>query len=196
MKVFVIVVIVLAVILLTSQIAIIIATSRTEHQKYATLEKDGRFEIRHYPRSMMASVKRTGSYGSVSGEGFRILAGYIFGGNEKQKKISMTSPVRMSQEEDQFTMSFVMPSGMDNDSLPVPDNPAIRIWESKGGRTASISFGGFANDRIIAEKKKELAAMLLSKGLGHKEDFEFLGYNPPYQLLMRRNEILVALDEN
>lgn len=193
MKIFFIIIIALVVLLLFSQVAIAVATHRTKQQKYTVLDKDGRFEIRHYPRAIMASVKRTGSFGSVSGEGFRILAGYIFGGNEKRKKISMTAPVRMSQEADQFTMSFVMPPGYEKESLPAPDNPDILIWQSTDRRAASLAFTGFASDNTIKAKEKELASLLDEKGIRHKGDFEFLGYNPPYQLFSRRNEILVTL---
>jgi hypothetical protein len=30
--------------------------------------------------------------------------------------------------------------------------------------------------------------------LEHKENFEYLGYNPPYQMINRKNEVLVELN--
>ena len=45
------------------------------------------FEIRSYEASLFTSVQLTGNaYKDVSGKGFSILAGYIFGGNEKNEK--------------------------------------------------------------------------------------------------------------
>ena len=55
------------------------------------------FEIRSYEATLFTSVKlSTKGYKSSSSKGFSILAGYIFGGNERNEKISMTSPVIMS----------------------------------------------------------------------------------------------------
>ena len=37
---------------------------------------------------------------------------------------------------------------------------------------------------------------LKDKGLSFYDNFRYLGYNPPYQLLCRKNEVIVALHEN
>ena len=46
-------------------------------------------------------------YRKTSSKGFSILAGYIFGGNDKEEKIAMTSPVAMSLK-DSTTMLFLV----------------------------------------------------------------------------------------
>ena len=56
----------------------------------------------------MASVEMPGSYSSMSSTGFRELAGYIFGVNDEQKKISMTALVHVTTTDSISTMSFVM----------------------------------------------------------------------------------------
>ena len=84
------------------------------NKKYAT------FEIRSYEASLFTSVKlSTKEFKEASSKGFSILAGYIFGGNEKNEKISMTSPVAMSLE-DSMTVMFLVPKKFNKETLPQP----------------------------------------------------------------------------
>ena len=167
--------------------------AQTEKQKYSVLHKDGEFEIRRYEPAIMASVEMPGSYSSMSSTGFRELAGYIFGGNDEQMKIAMTAPVHVSTADSTSTMSFVMPSNYHIEELPEPESQKIRLHETGMAVTASISFGGYANDKIILKKTEELRELLRSRGIHYKDDFPFLGYNPPYRIINRHNEIVVTL---
>ncbi len=182
-------------VLIAGGLKIIIAQTigKTEELMHHLIFKDNRFEIRHYPEAIAISSSKNGSYSSTSGENFRVLAGYIFGGNEKNQKIAMTAPVRISQDGNENTMRFYMPSDMIYDSMPKPNNPAIHIHKTNNRYTASLEFGGYANDTRIARKTEELKSILEDKGYNYSEDFEFFGYNPPYQLINRRNEIIVEL---
>jgi SOUL heme-binding protein len=65
----------------------------TESPSYTVERKDEEVEIRIYPRYILAQVDVETDYDRAIGDGFSILAHYIFGGNRKQSKISMTSPV-------------------------------------------------------------------------------------------------------
>jgi len=81
------------------------------------------FEIRSYESTLFTSVKLSNDdYDNASSEGFSILAGYIFGGNETGEKISMTSPVTMSLE-DSMTMMFMVPNDLKKENLPYQMNP-------------------------------------------------------------------------
>ena len=169
------------------------ATAKTETQKYRTLYREGDFEIRFYPEAVLASVTMNGSYDNSRNNGFRILAGYIFGGNKKQQKIAMTSPVRMSSNEGISTMSFVLPSAMELEKLPEPENNRIVLHRSQPVYVAVVEYGGYTSDREIEQKKDKLLALIHSLGLKHNSRFEYLGYNPPYQLVNRKNEVMVEL---
>jgi hypothetical protein len=71
-----------------------------ETYPYEVNKKYDDFEIRSYEATLFTSVKlSTNTYKEASSKGFSILAGYIFGGNEKNEKIAMTSPVAMSLED-------------------------------------------------------------------------------------------------
>lgn len=165
--------------------------SKTEHQKYEVVSAEKEFEIRYYPPAVMASVEMGGSYDQSRNSGFGTLAGYIFGGNDQNKQISMTAPVRISENE--RTMSFVMPSEYTLNSLPNPKNKQVKLHTSESQYVAVVKFGGWASDRKIADMKNQLNEFLKKSKLQHDGRFEYLGYNPPYQLINRRNEVLVPL---
>ena len=186
----------LVILLLISSSSNVKTMAQTEKQKYRVLHKDGDFEIRRYEPSVMASVEMPGTYSSMSSTGFRALAGYIFGGNEENKKIAMTAPVHVAMADSTSTMSFVMPSAYQLEDLPDPLNDRILLHETGTSITASISFGGYANDRIIQQKTVELRSLLRSRGIQSLNDYRFLGYNPPYRIINRRNEIVVTLFGN
>jgi hypothetical protein len=167
--------------------------AKTETQKYEVIYTKENFEIRFYPETILATVEMNGSYDNSRNSGFRELAGYIFGGNEENRQIAMTAPVRMSGDEKLNTMSFVMPSEMEFDKLPVPKNKDVKLHKSKPMYTASIRFGGYANEAEISKQKVKLAGILKQLNLQHTNQFEFLGYNPPFQPVNRRNEVQVEI---
>lgn len=89
----------------------LMSANRTEEQKYTVVLKEKDFEIRFYPSATFATIKSDAkTYKELSGPGFRKLAGYIFGGNETNTSISMTSPVHMDINDSASSMNFVMPS--------------------------------------------------------------------------------------
>ena len=177
------------------QIVITMSTSKTETQDYKLIQKEEDFEIRYYPASTMAKVKSNiKSYKDLGHSGFGVLAKYIFGGNSEKQQIAMTSPVHMEISDSVSSMAFVMPSKFNKDNLPSPDNDNVVIETTEAEYVAVISFGGFANETSINENKELLAKALKKKGITYHGNFRFLGYNSPYQLVGRRNEVIVALD--
>jgi hypothetical protein len=194
MKTTIIILLAVAAIFLFVQAYVAKSISDTEQQAYDLIESDGNFEIRYYPSATMASVAVDGSYSNSSGTGFRILAGYIFGSNSEDIKIPMTAPVHMEMDSSGYFMSFVMPSNYNLDNLPLPENGQIRLHDSSPAYMASIRFDGFANDEKIEKYKGKLRGYLENKGISYTEPFIYLGYNPPYQMVNRRNEVIVQID--
>lgn len=58
---------------------------------------------------------------------------------------------------------------------------------------AAVRFGGWADDAKIKEHEKKLAAALEAEGIAHTGKFSYLGYNPPYDIINRRNEVITEL---
>ena len=164
-----------------------------ETYSYVVTKKYDAFEIRNYEASLFTYVKLSGNkYRDESSKGFSILAGYIFGGNEKNEKIAMTSPVAMSLE-DSMTMMFMVPKKFKKETLPKPDQSEIKFQEEPKKTVAAIAFSGWANDEKIEKYKQKLKSALEAKEIPYTNRFFFLGYNPPYEVFNRKNEIIVEL---
>lgn len=164
-----------------------------ETYSYVVTKKYDAFEIRNYEASLFTYVKLSGNkYRDESSKGFSILAGYIFGGNEKNEKIAMTSPVAMSLE-DSMTMMFMVPKKFKKETLPKPDQSEIKFQEEPKKTVAAIAFSGWANDEKIEKYKQKLKSALEAKEIPYTNRFFFLGYNPPYEIFNRKNEIIVEL---
>lgn len=174
---------------------VIKSTSETEQQKYVLVRDYKDFEIRFYPAVTLATIhSEATTYRDLSGPGFRKLAGYIFGGNEEQKKIAMTAPVHMNINDSVSTMSFVMPSAYAKANLPKPNDPGVSIRSTEDEYVAVIAFGGYASDKDIKFYSLKLKKLLGERGITPQGNFRFYGYNPPFQLSNRRNEIVVTVD--
>lgn len=165
-----------------------------EKYPYKVVKNYGDFEIRAYEASLFTSVKlSSNTYKETSSKGFSILAGYIFGGNNKNEKIAMTSPVAMTID-DATTMMFLVPKKYTKETLPKPNNDDIEFTEMPAKKVAAITFNGWANDDKIKDYKEKLRAVLDKNRIKYTANFYFLGYNAPFELLNRKNEVIVELE--
>jgi hypothetical protein len=193
MKILFIVLGVLFIVFIIVQLFAMKGQRNIETYPYTVTKKYEGFELRRYEASLFTSVKlSTKEYKEGSKKGFSILAGYIFGGNKKNEKIAMTSPVSMSLD-DTMTMMFLVPKKFNKETLPQPNQDQIEFREEPAKTVAAIGFGGWADDEKIAEYKKKLITALDAEGITHTNKFYFLGYNPPFEVFNRKNEIIVEL---
>ena len=196
MKILLIIAASLGIIFIVGQLIFMKTTSNIEMYSYKVLKKYDQFEIRKYGQANFSYVTMvTDSYQESSGNGFKSLAGYIFGGNEKKESIAMTSPVVVNLDKT-VTMQFMIPSKYHLDDLPKPNNPDVKFKTENEKYVAAIAFGGWSNDKKIAEYTAKLKMLLSEKGIKHFNNFSYFGYNPPFQLINRRNEIAVEIDIN
>jgi len=177
-----------------SQLFFLNSQRNIETYAFTIIDSYETIEIRQYEASLFTSVQMpSNNYRKTSSKGFSVLAGYIFGGNDKEEKIAMTSPVAMSLK-DSTTMLFLVPKKYTRDNLPVPNDSSIEFKDVPEKKVAAISFGGWANDSKIASFKKKLIDVLESKGIQYTDNFYFLGYNAPMEVFNRKNEIIVELE--
>ena len=177
-----------------SQLFFLNSQRTIETYAFTIIDSYETIEIRQYEASLFTSVQMpSNNYRKTSSKGFSVLAGYIFGGNDKEEKIAMTSPVTMSLK-DSTTMMFLVPKKYTRDNLPVPNDSSIEFKDVPEKKVAAISFGGWANDSKIASFKKKLIDVLESKGIQYTDNFYFLGYNAPMEVFNRKNEIIVELE--
>jgi hypothetical protein len=193
MKIVTIVLVVILIAFTFVQLYFILAQRNIETYPYIVKKKYDRFEIRSYEATLFTSVKlSTKGYKNSSSKGFSILARYIFGNNERNEKISMTSPVSISLE-DSMTMMFMVPKKLNKDMLPKPNQSGIEFKEEPAKTVAAIRFSGWANDTKIEKYKQNLKAALDAEGIKYSNQFYFFGYNAPYEVFNRKNEVIVEL---
>jgi len=184
---------VITLLFIISQLFAMSTTKDIETYPYVVNKKYDDFEIRSYEASLFTSVKLPyKGYKDASSKGFSILAGYIFGGNDTEEKIAMTSPVAMSLE-DSMTMMFLVPKTHNKETLPKPNQSQIEFKEEPAKVVAAITFSGWADDVKIDKYKEKLKAALDAEGIIYTNKFYFLGYNPPFEVVNRRNEVIVEL---
>jgi hypothetical protein len=165
----------------------------TETPEYKVLKTIEEVEIRLYPNMIVAKTALSGnSFDKQGSDGFRTIAGYIFGGNEKSQKIAMTSPVVMSIG-DSATMYFVMPKSYKQTDLPTPNSSQVKIVEESAKTLAVITYGGFSSDEKIESHRAKLAAILTKTEIKTKGDYMYMGYNAPWDVIDRKNEVAIEV---
>jgi hypothetical protein len=173
----------------------VMASNKSGSQPYTVVRTEKDFEIRFYPATTMAIITSSAkTYKELGNSGFKKLAGYIFGGNQTNEKIAMTTPVHMDINQTFSTMSFVMPSQYNKDNLPEPNDSNVKIKTISQEYVAVMKFGGYASENDIKTNSRKLENALKEASISYYGHFRFLGYNPPFQFIGRRNEIIVSVD--
>ncbi|MGJ4994409.1 SOUL family heme-binding protein [Bradyrhizobium sp. HKCCYLR20261] len=175
--------------------------SRVEHPRYDVVKRDGDVEIRAYAPMIIAQAEVQGARRPAIEEGFRIIAGYIFGANQAKAKIAMTAPVQQQAAtapaegvgSDRWSVSFVMPSNWSLDTLPPPADARIKLTPLPAQRMIALTFSGSYSDGILADKTRELRDYAQRQGIIVSGAPLLAFYNPPWTLpMLRRNEIMLA----
>jgi hypothetical protein len=133
------------------------------------------------------------SFENAGSNGFRTIANYIFGGNEGNQKIAMTAPVVMSMG-DSASMYFVMPKQYSKDQLPKPANNNVAIMEESAKVLAVLRYGGFSSDNDIKKYCKTLEEELTKQNISTKGSYMYMGYNAPWDVVNRRNEVAIEVN--
>ena len=180
----------------------------TEEPRY-TSEKVVGLEIRSYGPRIAAETTVFGDEDKALSDGFRRLAGYIFGGNHGNAKIAMTAPVaRQSGQKIAMTapvsktsgadggsvVRFFMPAGWTMDTLPEPNDDEVGLVTVPAETVAVLRFTGDRGSAAVAARTTELLDALKDTA------FEPTGtpvgwfYDPPWTLpFRRRNEVAVPV---
>jgi hypothetical protein len=167
-----------------------------ETAKYDVIKKDDNFEIRRYHEMLIAQVDES------AGSAFNQLFRYISGENKSKSKIDMTSPVISSEKiamtspvmSTANTMSFVVPSEYNMDTVPEPSNSRVSIVKMPERYVATVRFRGFAWKNEVRKQTQALLDWL------HDEQIKTIGsvflmqYNPPFVPgFLRRNEMGIEI---
>ena len=177
-----------------------------ETPTYTVEKTDGPIEIRAYAPHIAAEVSVSGSRDAAVGAGFRLLAGYIFGGNEPKQKVAMTTPVTQSEKiamttpvtqtggGNDWTVQFMMPAEYTLATLPKPKDSRIRFVTTESRRMAVLRFSGIATTAATTQRTAELRVWAAAQGLALQDPPQFFYYDAPFTLPWnRRNEVAFGL---
>jgi SOUL heme-binding protein len=169
------------------------------------------FEIRRYETRVVAETRIVGTRKDADTEGFRRLAGYIFGANRQKtklamtapvgqdaepRKLAMTAPVGQRAEGEAWTVSFTMPGGETLATLPEPEDARVTLRELPESRFAVVKFSGRWTEASFAANTAALREWLAGRGLPTAGAAQVNRYDPPWTpWFMRRNEVWVSLAE-
>ena len=165
---------------------------------YTLVKNDPPFEVRDYGVLTVAETLIEGDFDIAGSQGFRRVAGYIFGKNQNAKgeseKIAMTAPVTMEAQNQQWRMHFVMPQGMTLVNLPKPVDASVQLREVPAQRMAAVRFSGLTTAASIERQTQLLKDWLGRNNLAYEDRPQLARYNDPFTLPWnRRNEILIPL---
>lgn len=165
-----------------------------EMPPYTVEATEGVREVRAYGPHLLAEVKVSGSRQGAIQAGFRLLAGYIFGGNATGEKIAMTVPVAQTPEADSWTVSFMMPARFSKDTLPAPRSDAIRFVEVGPSRQVVERFSGLPGTETLAERAEALRQWAEGEGMTITAGPHYYFYDAPMTLPWnRRNEVAFTI---
>lgn len=165
-----------------------------EMPPYTVERSDGMREIRAYGPHLLAEVKVSGTRQGAIQSGFRLLAGYIFGGNAEGEKIAMTVPVAQTPDGGDWTVSFMMPARYTQDTLPTPRDDRVRFVEVGPSRQVVERFSGLPATNDLAARADALRVWAEGQGLTITEGPHYYFYDAPLTLPWnRRNEVAFTI---
>jgi DNA gyrase inhibitor GyrI len=165
-----------------------------EAAPYTVVRTAGKFEVRDYPALLVVETPMAPIDDSADGS-FRRLFRFITGSNETKQKISMTTPVFMSGEGTNATMSFVLPAKLKVQEVPKPEDRNVKVRELPAGRFAVLRFNGGRNAKKEAAALEKLTAWMAVETLGVASAPVYGYFDPPWTpSLFRRNEVMLRTD--
>ncbi|MGA7711192.1 MAG: heme-binding protein [Rhizomicrobium sp.] len=167
----------------------------TEEPAFTVVLHEGDFEVRDYGTLVVAEVTVTGDQKESANKGFRLLAGYIFGGNTQRQSIAMTAPVTQTQREGAWVVRFTMPHTYSLATLPKPNDPSVQLTTLPPSRVAVVRFSGWADQKDFDAKTALLVDFIKSHHLHAMGPPSLSQYDPPWTLwFMRRNEVMIPIE--
>ncbi|HYO04525.1 MAG TPA: heme-binding protein [Mycobacterium sp.] len=183
----------------------------TEEPAHTSERLTDTVEVRRYQPRVAAETTVEADEEQARREGFRRLAGYIFGRNHGASKIAMTAPVsqastrgrkiamtapvsRSGGDDEGWVIRFFMPSKWTMETLPEPDDDRVRLLEVPAETVAVLRFSGDRSQDAVAARSAELSETLRSKGIEGLGDPVAWFYDPPWTVpFRRRNEVVVPI---
>lgn len=180
----------------------------TEEPMYLSEPLSEAVEIRRYGPRLAAETTVFGDDEQARSTGFRRLAGYIFGANNRRASIAMTAPVAQSSDKIAMTapvaqlpgphggsvIRFYMPAKWSLQTLPVPNDDEVRLVEVPPETFAVLRFTGDRSPLAVTRQAAELFKVLQDSGIESDGEVVAWFYDPPWTIpWRRRSEVAVPI---
>ena len=183
--------------------------SSTEEPAFDVVATVGALEIRRYGPRLAAETTLQADEETARNQGFRRLAGYIFGGNSGKAEIAMTAPVSqqagsaiamtapVSQARDAsgaWVVRFFLPRQWTMTTLPQPNDATVRLVTVPDETVAGLRVTGDRGAGAVAARQAELLRALQDSPWRAAGTPYGWFYDPPWTLpWLRRNEVVVSV---
>jgi hypothetical protein len=188
-----------------------------EEPEYEVLASTDDYEVRRYDAYIIAETDVEGTYKTAGNKAFRILAGYIFGDNQASEKMAMTAPVGSRPADDGvkmkmtapvtstpgnedtglYTYSFVMEKKYSLETLPLPNDPRVRLRVVPERTVAVHRYSGTWSEDNYLKHERLLLDALADDGVSTRGAPISARYNAPFTpWFMRRNEVMIEVGDD
>jgi hypothetical protein len=171
-------------------------TSRTAYESatYQIVRKDDYFEVRDYPALTVIETPMSPTDNSADSSFMRLFR-FITGQNEAKEKIPMTTPVFMSGNGAEATMSFVLPATFSAEKMPKPLDGTVKVQVLPVGRFAVLRSSGGRSSQLESKSLAKLKAWMEEQKLGGSPAPIYGYFDPPWTPgFMRRNEVMLQIE--
>lgn len=179
-----------------------------EEPQYKVVRAYETFEVRRYEPYLVAETLVGAASDDAGGQGFRILAAYIFGQNKGARRIemtapvaqapariAMTAPVAQSPGSGGYTIQFAMPQEWSLETLPEPLDSKVALRAIPARTLAVIGYTGTWSQSRYEANLRKLQDALTQARLPWRGEPTWARYDPPWKpWFLRRNEIWLELD--
>ena len=169
----------------------------TQRQEFRLIRAYSDFELREYNPCVLAEVRVSAHYSTASSAAFGSLFKYISKGNKTAQKIAMTAPVIAAQrtdksQEDEWFVSFVMPSGSNIGHLPNPNDPNVVLRDLDSETCIALSFRGKATAALSEKKIQHLRSAAAKENISLSAETRICRFDPPFKPgFLQYNEIVI-----
>lgn len=129
--------------------------------QYTVSEVREGYEIRTYAPFIVAETEVEGGLESALKEGFILLEDYITGDNLTRATVPFKLPIMQHADAPgRHTIQLAMPRDYTVQTIPRPNNPAVRLRLIPARTVAVLQFSWWASPARIDEQKRELVEVL------------------------------------
>jgi len=175
---------------------------------YTIVQGEGNIEIRNYQSLLAAEVTENGDRETAMKNGYHDLSAYFQGNNSTSEKIATTEPVVQfpvfhniygstnirTVDNHKWVVRFYLPVEFTRSTVPMPQDPNIRIMETNPMTVAAISYSGPWSDDNIQSNEDTLKDYINNNDL-HALDVPAYAFydSPAIPPFSRHNEVLMKL---